>query len=337
MQELNGFNIPDIATTDGTCLGSPQSAANAQQNGWWTCGHWTRDTDIVDCPDKLTWGVSFDDGPAVYTPNLLQFLGQKNISATFFVVGSRVIEYPNTLVDEYMAGHEIAVHTWSHPSLTTQTNAQIVAELGWTRKAIQAVTGVTPTRMRPPYGDIDDRVRAISLAMGLVPIIWTVNPTTNVDFDTNDWKIPGGLVTPEESYEDFQAILGNATTLNNGFCVLEHDLFEQTVDLAIGYTLPAALAFTPALKLEAIGQCQHTPATDLYRETNTNKTFPFSNNTDVTSISGGSASGSSGASGGDDTPGGSTANSNNNLAVAISPSFSYLVGLVMVLLTSALW
>jgi hypothetical protein len=38
--------------------------------------------------------------------------------------------------------------------LTALTNAQIVAELGWTRKAIQAVLGVTPTTMRPPYGDI---------------------------------------------------------------------------------------------------------------------------------------------------------------------------------------
>lgn len=38
--------------------------------------------------------------------------------------------------------------------------------------------------MRPPYGDIDDRVRAISLAMGMVPIIWTRTPS-GVSFDTN--------------------------------------------------------------------------------------------------------------------------------------------------------
>jgi hypothetical protein len=38
--------------------------------------------------------------------------------------------------------------------LTALTNEQIVAELGWTRKAIKAVLGVTPTTMRPPYGDI---------------------------------------------------------------------------------------------------------------------------------------------------------------------------------------
>ena len=34
--------------------------------------------------------------------------------ATFFVVGSRVVSFPNTLVTEYMMGNEISVHTWSH-------------------------------------------------------------------------------------------------------------------------------------------------------------------------------------------------------------------------------
>ena len=39
------------------------------------------------------------------------------------------------------------------------TNEQIVAELGWTRKAIQTVLGVTPKTMRAPYGDIGMRTR----------------------------------------------------------------------------------------------------------------------------------------------------------------------------------
>lgn len=33
----------------------------------------------------------------------------------------------------------------------------------------------------------------------------------------------------------------------SSFIVLEHDLYPQTVDLAIGYTLPAAMSFTPHL------------------------------------------------------------------------------------------
>ena len=45
---------------------------------------------------------------------LLNYLDQKDLHATFFVVGSRVIERPSVLVEEYMKGHEISVHTWSH-------------------------------------------------------------------------------------------------------------------------------------------------------------------------------------------------------------------------------
>ncbi|KAI6041894.1 carbohydrate esterase family 4 protein [Pisolithus marmoratus] len=294
MQELNGFDIPDIPpTADGTCVGDPAAAADAADRGWWTCGGYTRDTDITACPDKLTWGVSFDDGPAFYSKQLLDYLSSINVTSTFFVVGSRVIERPQVLIEEYMTGHEIAVHTWSHRPLTMLTTEQVVAELGWTRKAIKDVLGVTPTLMRPPYGDIDDRVRAISLAMGMVPVIWTRTPS-GATFDTNDWKVPGGTVNGSQSFATFQAILNNATLLDTGFIVLEHDLYPQTVDLAIGYTLPAALSFSPHLTMEPIGQCNKIPDTNLYRESNQNTSFPYPNITSgdssVPSGSGGSSS-----------------------------------------------
>lgn len=134
-------------------------------------GGCTRDTDVTACPDPLTFGLSYDDGPSPYTPLVLDYLAVEELKASFFVVGSRVISRPEMLQLEYVAGHQISVHTWSHPPLTTLTNEQIVAELGWTMKAIKDVTGVTPNTMRPPYGDIDDRVRAICTAMGLTPIV----------------------------------------------------------------------------------------------------------------------------------------------------------------------
>ncbi|PPQ72315.1 hypothetical protein CVT26_007272 [Gymnopilus dilepis] len=274
MKELDGYNIPDLSTTvDGSCASDPAAAADAANRGWWTCGGYTRDTDIVACPDKLTWGVRY----------LLDYLTEKAIKATFFVVGSRVVERPQLLIEEYMSGHEISVHTWSHRSLTTLTNEQIVAELGWTRKAIKDVLGITPTTMRPPYGDIDDRVRAIALAMGMVPIMWTNSPNGG-KFDTNDWRVAGGQVNGTDSFNTFESILGNATTLDTGFIVLQHDLFEITVDLAIGYTLPAALNHDPKFNLMAIGQCQHFPAGNLYLETNQNTTFPYRNGTTASGV-----------------------------------------------------
>ncbi|KAH9983935.1 hypothetical protein BJV77DRAFT_1040509 [Russula vinacea] len=256
MQELNGFDIPSwTPTADGTCAGDPAAAAEASARGWWTCGWTTRDTDITACPKMLDWGVSFDDGPSPWSEKLLNYLGTKSILATFFVVGSRVVERPAVLIEEYMAGHEIS-------PLTAMTNEQIVAELGWTRKAIQAVLGVTPTTMRPPFGDIDDRVRAISLAMGMVPIIWTNSPTSG-PFDTNDWRVAGGLVNSTQSFNTFEAILGNATSLPTGFIVLEHDLYEVT--------------------LKPIGTCSNIPTENLYAESNKNATFPYTNHTVVTS------------------------------------------------------
>ncbi|KXN92396.1 Chitin deacetylase [Leucoagaricus sp. SymC.cos] len=281
MKELEGFDIPDITpTTDGSCAGDVAAAAEAAQRGWWTCGGYTRDTDIVACPDKLTWGVSFDDGPGPYTQNLLDYLKAKDISATFFVVGSRVIERPKVLIEEYMAGHEVSVHTWSHRPLTSLTTEQVVAELGWTRKAIRNVIGVTPTTMRPPFGDIDNRIRAISLAMGLVPIMWTRTPSGG-SFDTFDWRVAAGQVNGTQSFQTFQTILNNASNLDTGFIVLQHDVHEITVDLAIGYTLDSAINHQPPFTLKAIGECTKTPMTNMYLETTQNSTFPYPNRTNV--------------------------------------------------------
>ncbi|KAF9056679.1 hypothetical protein BJ165DRAFT_1435566 [Panaeolus papilionaceus] len=269
-----GVVIPNIAPTNpGGCANNTQAAAD-QSRCWWTCGGCTRTSDITECPTALDWGLTYDDGPAFYTPNLLSYLDQVNLKSTFFVVGSRVISFPATLQAEYAGGHQIAVHTWSHPPLTTLTNEQIIAELGWTKQAIKDVLGVTPNMMRPPFGDIDDRVRAISLAMGLQPVMWTrISPLAT--FDTDDFNIKGGATTVQQVLQNWQNILGNATTRDTGFIVLEHDLFEQTVEVATGYILPDALAHTnPKFNIRPVVTCMNRDLKDAYIETNDNSTNP---------------------------------------------------------------
>jgi len=172
-----------------------------------------------------------------------------------------------------MAGHQLSVHTWSHPYLTTLTNEQIVAELGWTAKAIKEITGVTPNTMRPPYGDIDDRVRAISMAMGFTPIIWTGVGDSN--FDTEDWHVAAGEVSASGVLAAFTSILSQAPNLTTGFIVLAHDLYQQSVDLAVGYILPDAIASTnPKFNITSIINCLHQPLANAYIETNNNSTNP---------------------------------------------------------------
>lgn len=120
----SGVTIPNLSVTvnDADC-GSNAAAAADTSRCWWTCGQCTRETDIVECPDKLTWGVSYDDGPSDYTADLLNFFDDHQMKATMFIVGSRVsrivhgpMKYSN---DELLAGYfstqhsSGGVHGWS--------------------------------------------------------------------------------------------------------------------------------------------------------------------------------------------------------------------------------
>lgn len=74
--------------------------------------------------------------------------------------------------------------------------------------------------------------------------------------------------------ENWEHILGNATTRDTGFIALEHDLFQQSVEVATGYILPDALAHNPPFNIQPVVACLNKPLTDAYIETNNNKTNP---------------------------------------------------------------
>ncbi|KAF9906681.1 chitin deacetylase [Linnemannia zychae] len=233
-------------SNDGVC--PPAGTTIPAGQCWWTCQKCTAPDDITFCPQTGTWGLTYDDGPSPDSPRLYDDLKAHSQQATLFIVGSRAISYPATLLRAYNEGHQIAIHTWSHPSMTSLSNEQIVAELKWTEKAIVSVIGVTPIYWRPPYGDVDNRVRAIATQLGYKTSIWTDG------FDTNDWNIPAGTATPQSVVATFQAWLTKIPTMPNGFIVLEHDLFPAEVNVSIDGILPIAFA-DKALKMMPIARC----------------------------------------------------------------------------------
>ena len=126
----------------------------------------------------------------------------------------------------------------------------------WGLLAFRALTATSyppDQTFRPPYGDIDDRVRYIALQMGLRPIIWT--QYEGQVFDTRDWQIGGGVVSATQAYNNFNSFLDNAVqTLPHGFIVLAHDLYQQSVDLAVDYVLPKVIN-AGQLKMKTIASC----------------------------------------------------------------------------------
>ncbi|CCA75621.1 probable Chitin deacetylase [Serendipita indica DSM 11827] len=290
---IDWSTIPQIPPTNSKACDDPknqQALAEAGPNGrcWWSCGQCLRDVDITTCANQMDYGHGYDDGPVFYTNKILSYLNHKGYKATFYVVGSRVISYPQIVQYQYMTGHELSVHTWSHAAiygkpelnlgLTSLTNEQIVAELGWTRKAIKDITGVSPTTFRPPYGDIDDRVRAIGLAMGMMPIVWTSQPNPNggeaIQWDSGDWKVHGNQTDAPSNQANFNKILDMSSNLDHGVVVLQHDQYVEEVDLSIGFTLPYLEAHSPKFNIKPVMQCQNRPLADAFEETNTNKDNP---------------------------------------------------------------
>lgn len=173
--------------------------------------------------------------------------------------------------------------------------------------------------MRPPYGDIDDRVRAISLQMGLRPIIWTsVNGSS---YDTFDWQVAGGIVNADTVVSKFETIIDHANSLNTGFIVLEHDLYQQSTSLAVDYVLPYALAKTPKLTLEPIYQCLGQQLSDVYIETAPNNTASAVSSTvdrGSAATSGVGSAGSSSGKGSNASAGGSGAASSQMVVSALA-------------------
>jgi len=169
--------------------------------------------------------MTYDDGPhAKNTPRLLDILRQRNIKATFYVIGKNVDMYPHLTRRIVAEGHEIGNHTYTHPNLKTLSDTQVVGEMTRTRTAIVKATGVQPRTMRPPYGAIYQRQREMIMRrFGYPTIMWAVDP--------RDWQRPGVSVVTSR-------ILKQTT---NGAIVLAHDLHAPTVDAMPG-TLDGLLA-----------------------------------------------------------------------------------------------
>ncbi|KAI9361981.1 hypothetical protein BD770DRAFT_340422 [Pilaira anomala] len=221
----------------------------------WTFTGCKAKDDLYKCP-KGQWSLTYDDGPSEFSPKLYDYLDKVDVKVTFFMVGGQVVKYPDYALRAYKSGHELAMHTWSHNYMTSLTNEQIVAELKWNELAIKEVTGVAPRYFRPPYGDIDDRVRNVAAALGFVPVIW--------NHDTNDWAHASNPAGYPKSW-----VTGNVTQwakdapkATEGGCSLQHDLYSETVDLAI-QILPI---LQKSYELVPVGACNNV---QMYKDNTT--------------------------------------------------------------------
>lgn len=126
-------------------------------------------------PEFKVVALTFDDGPdPAYTPGVLNILQKYGITATFFMVGRHVRQYPDLARRVAEAGHSIGNHTWSHRSLVPLSVDHTRSEILGAHKAIEDVTGVTPRLLRPPRGVYSAFARDYLREQGYTIVLWDV-------------------------------------------------------------------------------------------------------------------------------------------------------------------
>jgi peptidoglycan-N-acetylglucosamine deacetylase len=118
--------------------------------------------------------LTFDDGPdPASTPLFLDLLRLFEVRATFFIVGANLDRHPGLGQEIAEAGHELAVHGWSHRSLWARRSPTVAADLARTRDLIADLTGAWPRWYRPPHGILTTSGLLAAGQAGLLPVLWT--------------------------------------------------------------------------------------------------------------------------------------------------------------------
>lgn len=179
------------------------------------------------------------------TQRLIDILGTYHVRATFFVVGSWVDKYPESVKALSDAGHEVMTHSDDHAHFSKLSSDAICSNIRASCDKIEAVTGQRPTLFRCPYGEYDDHVIEAVAGMGMKTIQW--------DVDSLDWKdLSAG--------EILQRIKSGVGT---GSIVLFHNAAKHTPEAlpsVIEYLLQNGYSIVPVSELLLTGdyEMDHT-------------------------------------------------------------------------------
>lgn len=157
--------------------------------------------------------ITFDDGPSpVWTPKLLDGLKERNVKATFFLIGENAKNAPELVKRESEEGHLVGNHTYHHVEITRVSDEKAKEEILMTNEVITGITGKEVSYMRPPFGAWQKK---LEWELDVMPVMWTIDP---LDWTTNNEdEIVNKVVTQAEEND----------------IILLHDCYKSSVNAAL--------------------------------------------------------------------------------------------------------
>lgn len=160
--------------------------------------------------------ITFDDGPhRVYTEELLDGLKERNVVATFFVIGINIVENETLVQRMKDEGHLIGNHTYSHVELSELESGKQEEEILRTNQIIKEITGEDVEYIRPPFGCYDREQATEGMLEGMFVTLW--------DIDPRDWCV----------MDKNQVVQSVVNSVEDGDIILLHDIFATSVEAAL--------------------------------------------------------------------------------------------------------
>lgn len=146
--------------------------------------------------------LTFDDGPSIFTLEVLDLLKKYNAKATFFCIGKNVEKHPEIVKQIIAEGHLVGNHSYNHSKFFDFYNAATIRkEIQKTDQLLEKFTSKKIIFFRPPYGVTTPSIRRALKITGHKVIGWNIR---SLDGGTKDQNLifnriikrvsPGGIV-----------------------------------------------------------------------------------------------------------------------------------------------
>jgi peptidoglycan/xylan/chitin deacetylase (PgdA/CDA1 family) len=127
--------------------------------------------------------LTFDDGPAAFSGEIISLLDQYNAKATFFMIDGNIRKYPDAVKLMVDSRQTVGLHSVSHKKDVFYASASsVVGELNQNRQTLLEISGIDSFVMRTPYGSapyMTDEYKAATTANGYQMWDWNI--------DSKDW------------------------------------------------------------------------------------------------------------------------------------------------------
>ena len=181
------------------------------------------DTPKVSNEDKVIY-LTFDDGPGVYTEELLNILDKYNVKATFFVT-AQFNKYLPLLTREASSGHTVALHTKTHNWGVYRSFENYYKDFSDMNNIIEKYTGNKTKLFRFPGGGSN----TISKGKATGVVNYIASKMQEAGYTYFDWNVDSGDAAGANSKKIYNNVI-NGIASRNYSVVLMHDIKRPTID-----------------------------------------------------------------------------------------------------------